>query len=62
MRKEESQLLAHAVDSILNRIRLLAREMCPADREKLEGVVARAFQDLSEIVSVERKRREQSIH
>jgi hypothetical protein len=39
----EPQLLAHAVDQILHRIRLLAREMCPEDRAKLEIVLRGRF-------------------
>lgn len=45
-------LLAHAVDALLNRIRVPAREMCPADRQKLEEVIAKAFEDLSQIAAV----------
>ena len=55
-------LLTHAVDQILNRIRLLAREMCPEDRERLEAVVERAFRDLSEIAAVETKSVDQEVH
>jgi hypothetical protein len=60
-KSDDSPLLAHAVDAILNRIRLLAREMCPADRQKLEGVIERAFADLSQIAAVETKDRRERI-
>jgi hypothetical protein len=44
------------MDMILNRIRLLAREMCPDDRKRLEEVIDKAFADLSQIAAVEQKR------
>lgn len=62
MVKRDHSLLAHAVDQILNRIRLLALEMCPSDRQKLEAVVARAFQDLSQISALEAKTLNRDVH
>jgi hypothetical protein len=56
MPQQPNPLLPHAVDMILNRIRVLAREMCPADRKKLEQVVDKAFADLSQIAAAESKR------
>jgi hypothetical protein len=61
-RSEDSRLLVHAVDAILNRIRVLAREMCPADCQKLEDVIDRAFADLSQIAAVGAKDKRDGIH
>src|SRR5688500_6690438 len=59
---QDAALLAHAVDMILNRIRLLAREMCPADRQKLEEVIDRAFADLSQVAAVESRVESDELH
>jgi hypothetical protein len=44
-------LLMNAMDSTLNRLRVLAREMCPQDAAKLEAIESKAFNNLSEIAA-----------
>ena len=61
-RSHDHRLLPHAVDAILNRIRLLAREMCPEDRRRLEEVIDQAFADLSQIAAVEQRRTREGLH